>query len=335
MTRTTIIVLAGIILSAGPFFCSRPKQASSTDDRRNTTTDAKPLSDSAQAGESPSEPGISAIPDSTFVRRIGPVTVGRDRVMNVYVQITHVHLASGKQDGWPDSDTSFVVVDSLGRELFRRSAITTLGGAETDFDCFQFTIPTIGSTLACRSSIAPTNPGDGEDTQFLGLDSKGKLVALTAVIPQPASKVVFLDSRNTLKPIFVDPGEPFAKPAFEIQFWAGNFEVKAYYHIYPDGFMEGKQPMAFDFETIPVVVDSLEAQKERQRSLRANVTVLLCDKPNKDVTGTNRVPVGVNSKIKFLDAAYLGGWWLHVVIDGHEGYVPNRDFVYLGLPDAG
>ena len=317
MNRTAMFLTAVLILSMGSFFCSKQKVASSTRDSAGTLV-----------------PPTTTRTDSGIVntRTIGPVTIGRDHMMNVYIHITRVHLKT--TESWPDSDTSFVVVDSLGRELYRRRSVNEPGGAQTDFDCLQFTISTVGSTLVCCSSISPSYGDDGGDTQVLGLDSNGKLVPFTSVMPQGASNVVFLDSRNTVEPTFVDSTKPYAQPALETDYSIGSFRVKGYFHIYPNGFTDREQPHTFDFDKWPVLIDAGEAQKGRKRANRTDSTVLLFDKPNKEKSGTNRVLVRLDSQIKFLDAAYVGNWWLHVIIDGHEGYINKSQFVVLGLPDA-
>ena len=83
---------------------------------------------------------------SVHTHTVGPFTIGRVHKMSVYARITHVRL--GPEYGyWRDSDTLLVVVDKAGRELFRRSAETTLGGARTYFELTQIELPTVGKVL--------------------------------------------------------------------------------------------------------------------------------------------------------------------------------------------
>lgn len=326
MTRIPTFLFAALVLSTGAFFCSKQKQT-------GAATTVTPQSNITQTEQVASDSEAAFNPDSVYTRTVGPITIGRDHYINVYVKITHVHKHLDSGDGWPDSDTSFVVVDSLGRELYRRRSVNEAGDAQTDFDCQQLSIPTIGSTIACYSSIAPSYGPHGEDTQILGLGSNNKVVPYTTILPQGSWKVVFLDSRNTVEPTVVSEHDPNALPALEVQYSISSFEVKGYFHIYPEGFQEGKQKANFDFDKIAIIVDTLRAQRGRQPYAKVGRTIRLCDKPTKNDVCPNQVRVRTDSRVKFLDAAYLDGWWIHIIIDGQDGYVPSGDFTVLGLPD--
>jgi hypothetical protein len=264
-------------------------------------------------------------------RTIGPFTIGKDHQLTVFARITHVHLRSYEADGWPDSDTLLIIIDSSGRKLFQRSAETTLGSASTDFDCGQLNIPTIGNVLICTSSDAPTVADNGEEFQFFSVNSKGKFVPITSRIGQSSYKLVFLDSRTKQKPVSVDSSLAYAKPAIEVEFYSGYYYAKVYFHIYPEGFLEAKQRDVFHFDQIPVIVDTKETDRTRKMYQKQDTQVLLFPIPATDTSHAHIVTVRPNSQIKYLYSSYVHDWWLYVSIDGRKGFVSNDDCSKLGF----
>ena len=278
----------------------------------------------------------------------GPFIIGQVHQMSVYVRITHVRLGPEYQY-WGDSDTALVVVDKAGKELFRRSSQVKLGGGETSFECSQVHIPTVGNTLMCVCTDAPAVSNEGTDVQFFGLNLKNKFVPITSTIPQNSYKLVFLDSRTKKKPIFVDSLKSYAKPAFEAALWTGYYDAKVYFKIYPQGFSENKQKDLFHFDQIPIDIDSTDIAQSRQEYSKRENTVSLYPRPSADypkdentvslsnhsstnVTGVKNIIVKPTSRLKFFYASYLHGWWLHVSIDGHDGYVTDHGCSDLGFP---
>ncbi len=267
-------------------------------------------------------------------KTIGPFSIGKDHQLKVYARITHVHLRKDESDGWPDSDTSLVVVDSAGKVLFKQSAITTLGGAQTDFGCSQLYIHSLGNVLTCASSISPTVAGDGEQFQLFSISAKGRFVPITSVVGQSYPTVVFLDSRTRTKPILVDSSLSYAKPAIEVQFYTGYYDVKVYFAIYPEGFSEGKHRGLFHFDQIPVVINPKEVERWRKGYNGQATQVLLYPAPEADVSLVPPVTITSSSHIEYLYASYRHDWWLFVSIDGHRGYVSRRECNKLGFPET-
>lgn len=329
------LAFSGAILLA---CCSCSKQQDALPERHSADSlsgvafDAEPAESRLPRDVVTTEPSESLTVTS---RTLGPFTVGRHRPRTVYVRITETHLADVDTFEWPDSDTAFVIVDSLGSELVSRFAGTTIGWTETRYGCASLPVPTAGRVLACFTSISPSDPGDGEDTEYFGLDSSGILVPITNVIPERNPSIVFLDPTSETVARVVGQDFPGGVPAFVDKRWTGNFEVEEFYRIYPDGFSANQHPGVFGFERYRVSIDTLLARRDREGSDDPVTDVSLCERPDQDATCPRRVEVRSGSTIDFLDAVYRGGWWLHVIIDGVDGYVPGADHHALGLPDAG
>lgn len=285
---------------------------------------------------------------SVSTKTVGPFIIGQNHRTSVYVRITHVRLGPEYQY-WGDSDTVLVVVDKAGKELFRRSSQVTLGGGETTFECSQVYLPTIGNTLMCVCTDAPASPNENADIQFFGLNSKNKFVPLTCTIPQNSYKLVFLDSRTKKRPILIDSLKSYAKPAFEVALWSGHYDAKVYYEIFPQGFY--KQKVLFHFDQIPVDIDSTDIAQSRQEYHKTENTVSLYARPSADypkdqstvslsthsstnVSGVRHITIKPTSRIRFFYASYLHGWWLHVAIDDHDGYVTDHGCRELGFPET-
>ena len=264
---------------------------------------------------------------------LGPFTIGKDHQLTVYARITHVHLQKDEADGWPDSDTLLVVVDGNGRTLYRQSAYTTLGGAETEFGCSLEYIPTVGNVLMCTESVSPTVATDGETVRLFGVNSKRKFVPLTARINRFDYKIVFLDSRTRRRPIVVDSSLAYAKPAFEVENWAGYYEVKLYRPIYPEGFSRGRDPILYHFDEIPVDIDSNEVRGQ-QGNRRGDVRVSLYPTAGASASQVENIMVKPNSQIKYLYASYVHDWWLFVSVDGQKGFVTRSDCPKLGFDET-
>ncbi len=273
--------------------------------------------------------------DRPYVRTrvLGPFTVGKDHPMTIRVRITHVHLGRDAPD-WPDSDTLLVVLDSSGRRLYRQSAYTTLGGAETKFGCSQVHIPTVGNVLMRSTDISPVDGIDGESFQFFGINSKREFVSLAPAVTGFKHKIVFLDSRTRRKPVAADSSLPYAKPAIEVERWTGYYLAKMYYHIYPEGFSRGKHRRFFHFDEIPVSIEPGEVTRWRQESNEGDAHISLFPRPAEDSSLVRHITVKSNSIIKYFYASYVHGWWLFLSIDGHKGYISESDCPKLGFPET-
>jgi len=262
----------------------------------------------------------------------GPFLVGNDELVRVYVSITRVHFPKSIAPDWPESDISYTISDSLGTALLRRNFPAT-GGWKMSFDFSQEDIPTIGKVLNCSREVVPSAPGSGVDFQLLGLNDLGQIVSFTGVISSESIKIVFLNPSQGTTP--TSPYQAFSRPFVENEFWTGNFTAVNYYSIYPTGVTYDDAGRPYGFEKIPVRIDLEQAQNYRESNKDNLPTICLFDKPDRNSTDFKKVLVKVKSSIQFLDAVYRGGWLLHIVIDGQEGYVDSDDFNKIGLPDAG
>jgi hypothetical protein len=272
--------------------------------------------------------------DSTYIltRIDGPYKIGKDSSITVFAKITRVHLGNPREPEWPDSDTSLMLVTSENRILYSIKEIP-LGDGDRNYKCTQLFFPTFGNVVSFNRSYAPSDPSDHGSTQLFALDSRSRLISLAGVLPEIPSAIVFLDSRNLDKPVVVDSKSRFAKPFIETDLWLESFMTRAYYPIFPMGIRGDTLAIMAPFRKLPVFVDAARAQRWRQSMHPDGKTVLLYKKPEDDPLKTVELLVRVDSKIKFLDVVHLAEWWLHVVIDGQEGYLDHDGWGHIGLPD--
>ena len=272
-------------------------------------------------------PQVTVSKTSVHTHTVGPFTIGRVHKMSVYARITHVRL--GPEYGyWRDSDTLLVVVDKAGRELFRRSAETTLGGARTYFELTQIELLTVGKVLMITTSVTPAD--EGKDFQLFSVNFKGAFVPIACEIPLYTYKFVFLDTRTKEQPREIDSTEPYAALAIEVPLWSGYYQGMIYYRIYSQGFSEGKDRLDFHFDQIPVITGPLDTAKWRQIQHDERDTISLFANP----AGIAKRIVKPFLEIKFLHAVYQHGWWLRVSIDGKNGYLEINDCGKLGFPET-
>jgi len=274
-----------------------------------------------------------AQPDSTSisVSTHGPYFLGRQKRTKVWVHVGRIRFHSPRIQ-WPESDLFYSITDSTSNVLLRRN-FPADGDFEMSFGFSQEEIPRIGGVLVCARSVVPSAPGSGVDYQILGLSEVGQIVSLTGVIETESFKIVFL---NTSKgPIPVDPSDSLARPFVESEVWTGYFLALFYHSIFPGGITYDDAGGPFNFERIPVHIDATDARRYRERHKQTTNTIRLFPSPDADQSTAQVVHVLPQSSVRFLDAAYRGGWWLHIIVDGREGFISADDFVTIGLPPAG
>jgi hypothetical protein len=120
---------------------------------------------------------------------------------------------------------------------------------------------------------------------------------------------------------------------------SGNFNVVFYFPVNLNGVKDtDEHPEFIQMEEHPVSIDEAKAAKKRQEGIVHLYKAAL-------LKGETKVlKIRRDSKVKFLGAKYITpedaskinnpnvGWWLHVIIDGEEGYIYNRkELIILGL----
>jgi len=283
--------------------------------------------------------GFSQSGDSTIVstETRGPFLIGHDIVTNVYSKITHLHLRKQDSNGWPDSDTLLVIVDDAGNILYRENLFdegldkTSLGGASITYDCGVINLPTIGNILIRTYSIAPAD--EGVDIQLFGINSRGKFVPITSVIPENNfERFLLLDSTIRARPTEVDSTKPQAAPALEVLLWSGFYECKIYYKIYSQGFLNGRDRDIFHFDEIPIIIAGMDTTTWCAVRHDERDTVTLFYNPLKKPPTILKSVVKPISNITFFYAVYKDGWWLHASVDGNDCFLSNDDCGKLGFP---
>ena len=262
----------------------------------------------------------------------GPFAVGNPP-RNVTVEIT---TTTSTEPGGPwGAIDSFVVRDQRGEELLRYAYPITM---EADRYVDRSVVPAVvplpggGAALLVMSEFSQAAPGTGVNGQLFGFTGEGRLVPTTGIIaPQlnEAEASAFHVTR------FKSDGS--SRLVVEVEEWADYFVVIRHYPIHPEGAPEG-DAVALEEKRYGVRIDAKEAARYREDS-ELDPVVTLRSAPSVDAPGERRV-IEESSKIEFLDAARgQDWWWVHVRIDGREGYITNgngeRDLEVLGLPDAG
>jgi len=261
----------------------------------------------------------------------GPFIIGNNKSLDVFVNITRVHYPKTIAPYYPESDISLSITDADKTILLRKNFPAT-GEYEMTFSVRQEFIPSIGNVLVCFRQLDPSAPGSGEDYQIFGLNSLHQIVNISGIISTPEYKIAFLIP-NYKAPIPVSPQEKLAKPFLESEHWTGNFTVLFYNSIYPDGFTYDESVSPYYFETTPVRIDTNEARQWRKRQKEDSLTITLFISPDSD--SSKVIEIRPVSSIQFLNAVRRDRWWLHIVIDGQQGYICGEDFSKIGLPDAG
>jgi hypothetical protein len=271
-------------------------------------------------------------PTRTEVRKVtrGPFEVGI-RPQKVTVEIT---TTTESVPGDPRGDRdSFVVRGRDGEELLRRderSANARDSYSDMGIVPAVVPIPDAGAALLIMRSFSPSAPGTGEDGQFFGFTREGRLVPITGIIAPTTNDTAASNFHVTR---FAVDGS--SRLAVEVEEWADNFTVLRHYPIDPEGAPAG-DAVALEEKRYKVRIDAKEAARDREDS-ELDPVVTLRSAPSDDAPGQLYV-IEASSTIEFLDAAReKDQWWIHVKIDGREGYVSSvgRELDVLGLPSAG
>jgi hypothetical protein len=260
----------------------------------------------------------------------GPFVVGTPP-RSITVEITTKPPAS-PEGGYRDS---FVVRDRKGQELMRRDAkLENAWDANVDLSVAPGVVPLPGgaSALLVTTDRSPSAPGTGFFGQLFGFSSKGALVPITGIIAPYGSDGEASSFRVTRLMV-----HGVSRLVVEVEESTGNFIVIRHYPIDPEG-VRDDLATPLQESRYGVRIDPREAARVREDS-ELDPVVTLRSAPQRDAFGKSYVLEG-DETIEFLDAALdEDQWFIHVRIDGREGYVSNldgaRDLDCLGLASSG
>jgi hypothetical protein len=256
--------------------------------------------------------------------------------IRLHVQVHHIHFSSELKYDWPETDCSFEFIDFHSKTLYRINNKPARGQAQITIKPVQIYIPHVGPLLLLMQEGVPSAP-PSLTGQLFGINDFGEVVPFSTTIEPDEIGI----SELAFRPVLVEANgimtesnyssDTSAVPAIEVDQWTGNFTVHKLYSVWSTPHApEFLNQMKFKIE-----IDTIEAARIRKRHYEPDIMITLYSKPNKWKTTTISLRLLPSSSIKFLDAVHSDEWWLHVIIDGTEGYVIDPDFPKLGLLDAG
>lgn len=280
--------------------------------------------------------------DSTHFRtvRYGPFSLldhSRDTV-RVFVEIGRVHLDTAQFGrSWSESDYSTTFLDQLGNVLSRTVDRYDYGEGSTTIRPIQLVVPKVGPLVLLMSQTVPSAPPMCTDGQLFGLDQFDHLVPFSANITACGGM-----QASTFRPVLIHVGlhnetdseyatDEHGEPAIETDDCMPNFTI---FHLHPVWWRHSSPPTFYQTK-YRVLVDSSAAaySRMRYRQHATDTVVALYPKPTKSGPRPSTIYLRPTSSLKFIDAVNQQGWWLHVTVDGLEGYVTETDFPELGLSD--
>lgn len=278
---------------------------------------------------------INSAENNETVRKKGPFTIGKDESRTVTAEI-YSSKTSDRYQNQIICDVTLLIKDQNGVLLLKKEFNPQKRDA-VSYDVEAIDAPGIGKVLLLSENIDPGAPGTGSSYRLFRFNSKGEFVPITGVISPYCIKI----KSNCFE--IVPYGEN-ATPAIKSESWTTSFFVIYHYPINPEGHAAIKA-IPIKKRDLPVEVDLLEAMKGRKNYAEwypnQKQEITLYSTKNFNDQKTLKIVVKTDSKIQFLDATpdkdnknYI--WWLHISIDGQEGYVKDlEDFRKLGLPFAG
>lgn len=276
------------------------------------------------------------IPGKAVRKKYGPFQVGFPNQRTVYVDIINYKANEPKECNWgfnPDDDgqtvISMIVTSEKGAVLYRKNYPVIDQYGSINLRPKQVNLPNNkGALLLVYYFYNPSAEGTGVNCQFFSIDQYNSFLPVTGIFPQgyeDEAKITELKVNGNTKFCYIS------------LLLSGNFKVVQYYQIYLSG-ARGVNNIGDDVEPLklpeyPVQINELKAEEQRQNGL-----IRLFKVAGKADKGIMKVRINKQSKVKFLGAEYINDderrpWWLHVVVDGEEGYLNNRnEMAILGLP---
>lgn len=262
--------------------------------------------------------------------QFGPYRVGISHQHAVTAEIITV-IIPDSQCYSQRSEVRLIIRDEKNNVVLRQNASDSCS-VENTFACEQVEFPPNGYLLLVTSEGEPSAPSSGLEGQFFCYNERDRFVPVTGrIVPN----VVSIDNPFSIVTKLMGNAKT---PLVEMQNWTGNFSILVDYPFRLDGTSD-EYAQIIESSTYPVKIDLDQA-----RALRVNAqckTISLYHRPARNGNVPQQLSVARDSKIEFLDAkaGNVGtdtGWWLHIRIDGHEGFVTGEaDLSCLGLPASG
>lgn len=279
--------------------------------------------------------------DSSYLQtaRHGPFMLMNSSgdTVQVYVEVNRVHWGSILHYQYQETDCSFSFLDSAGNVLYRINYPSLEGTGRKLIRPAQLVIPFGRPVILVTQVDDPSGPGPELTGQLFDMDQFDNIIPITDIM---SSSDVKHPEVSAFRPVLVRYDcsitdslrsyDPFAVPWIETKSWTGNFSVFIFNRIRRYG-----QLFFGRFPENRVEIDTVSATRQRRRAGTENASIRIYFKPERIQSNSRSVRLRSSSSIRFLSAVSRGSWWLHVIVDGTEGYVTHPDFSKLGLPDSG
>lgn len=276
--------------------------------------------------ETHASPAIN--PGALTTRSYGPFQIGHPRQQPVTIEVQGI-MGHPMADDEP-TDVAIIVYSTTGKPLLKIEK-----PYDPDWAYFvrpvRVECPGGGSLLLLEDSELPRAPGYETGGIFYNINSEGRLIPVTEYIQ------------------FWNNGNPFNRYSIEeltannrehlfvaSRGWSGSFCIIKYDPIVSDPSNAQSQSLNPDIREHPVLIDEAYAL-----SLRETGMIELFEEPGKADSKCWKLNVDKDSTIRFLGAVPENKdeqllWWLHITIDGIEGYLADwRHLQIIGLPAAG
>jgi hypothetical protein len=306
--------------------CSRPKQS----DQGAITHDTSANSLYSRSG-SPTA-NVDAIPPfgKFGTKTYGPFQVGVSTFHSISVEILSA-LLSDSLDGDPWTDVSLIVKSQNGETIYRRNEAAH-PQVHRQYVLAPVQVNESIRLLLVMSEVEPTAPGSGVDGQYYTVNDDGLFVSVTGKISPSGN-----GATPQLFPILQKDIDGSSRLVVEAGYWTGNFTVLFDYPIHLEGTWE-QWAQSRGLPEYPVDIDEKVASSQR-RIMDADTAISLYPTHSNEPMKPKIVPINMHTKIEFLGAVRSPtvdvDWWLHVRINGQEGFVTGfRDLSIIGLPAA-
>lgn len=278
--------------------------------------------------------------DSTYFStvRYGPFVLLKSSgdTVRVFVEIGHVHRDVAQYD-WVETDYSYTFLDNHGNAYVRSVSRCDDDGSSTTMRAKQLFVPRVGPLIILMSQTVPSAPPVCTEGTLYGLDQFDHLVPFSGNIIGCGG----MDT-TTFLPVLISVGsygetdsehtsDSYGQPAIETKDCQPNYTI---FHLDPVWWRRDS-PGTLRQTKYRIQVDSLYAagSRQRYRDAEKDSVLSLYPTPSSQAQSAYTTVLRSNSSLKFIDAMQHDGWWLHIVIDGLEGYVNESDFKKLGLSD--
>jgi hypothetical protein len=266
-------------------------------------------------------------------RTYGPFKIGIESPHKIKVRIRSI-VRPKKDCLNPTSDLSLVCLDERSKIVYKVDRSNNCE-EKSIFSAEEVKLPTEGSALLVMDGELPGDPAEWIDAQFFSYNNQGQFVPITGRLFPYTNE----ESSDQL-PIVKRTIQGIDSLFVQLQDWSGNFYYVNYYPVHLESIVDGNAK-AIEQSKYELRIDTNLARKERERVKIDTVT--LYDISSKKGNIPIKICIRPNTKITFLDATrsewdasvQRNPWWLHIIIDGKEGFIPEEDFRAIGLPAYG